>query len=201
MIRILNGKVVSLFSYIYPVFFKTKNNLKVGKKTRFMGLPIIKVGKKNASVVIGKNVLLNSNNQEYFTSISSPVKIQASENGKIEIGDNTRIHGASIHAYKEIKIGKNVLIASGVHIFDTNRHNLAFDDLEKRSEVISKGDPIYIGNYVWIGLNVIILPGVKIGQGSVIGAGSVVTNDIPEMCLAAGNPCRIIKRYHNTELT
>ena len=35
---------------------------------------------------------------------------------------------------------------------------------------------------------------VTIGQGSVIGAGSVVTRDIPEGVLAAGNPCRVIRK-------
>lgn len=30
-------------------------------------------------------------------------------------------------------------------------------------------------------------------NGCVIGAGSVVTRDIPDNCLAAGNPCRVIR--------
>lgn len=34
------------------------------------------------------------------------------------------------------------------------------------------------------------MPGVKIGDNSVIGAGSVVTRDIPENCVAYGNPCK-----------
>ena len=39
-----------------------------------------------------------------------------------------------------------------------------------------------------------ILPGVKIGDNTVIGAGSVVTKDIPDNCIAVGNPARVIKR-------
>jgi maltose O-acetyltransferase len=37
------------------------------------------------------------------------------------------------------------------------------------------------------------MPGVKIGNEVVIGSGSVVTKDIPNNCIAVGNPAKIIK--------
>lgn len=60
-------------------------------------------------------------------------------------------------------------------------------------ELVSKG-PIEIGKNVWICDNVCILPGVKIGNNCIIGANSVVNKDIPDNCLAAGNPARVIKK-------
>ena len=54
--------------------------------------------------------------------------------------------------------------------------------------------PVTIGDSVWIGGSVTILPGVTIGSGTTIGAGSVVTRDIPDHVVAAGNPCRVIKK-------
>ena len=39
-----------------------------------------------------------------------------------------------------------------------------------------------------------MLPGVTIGNNAVIGAGSVVNRDIPDGVVAAGNPCRVIRR-------
>ena len=56
--------------------------------------------------------------------------------------------------------------------------------------------PVLIGEDAWIGANCIILPGLSIGNGAVIGAGSVVTKDIPENCIAAGNPAKVIKERH-----
>lgn len=35
---------------------------------------------------------------------------------------------------------------------------------------------------------------MTIGNGTVIGAGSVVTKDIPGGVLAAGNPCKVIRK-------
>ena len=50
-----------------------------------------------------------------------------------------------------------------------------------------------IGNNVTLGAHVVIIGGVKIGNNVVIGAGSVVVKDIPDNCVAVGNPARVIK--------
>ena len=51
----------------------------------------------------------------------------------------------------------------------------------------------YIGQDCVIGVNAIVMPGVKIGNEVVIGSGSVVTKDIPNNCIAVGNPAKVIK--------
>jgi acetyltransferase-like isoleucine patch superfamily enzyme len=53
---------------------------------------------------------------------------------------------------------------------------------------------VEIGEGSWIGIGVAILPGVTVGKNTVIGANSVVTHDVPDCCIAAGNPARIINR-------
>lgn len=63
-----------------------------------------------------------------------------------------------------------------------------------------KGDTV-VGNDVWIGQNVTVLPGVHIGDGAIIAAGSVVASDVPAYHIAGGNPCRVIKRRFDPELT
>lgn len=47
---------------------------------------------------------------------------------------------------------------------------------------------------MWLGGNTVVCPGVHIGSNVVIGAGSVVTKDIPDWCIAAGNPCKVLRR-------
>ena len=54
------------------------------------------------------------------------------------------------------------------------------------SVTIKKGAVIFPG--------CIITAGVTIGQNSLIGAGSVVGEDIPENCVALGNPARVVKK-------
>jgi maltose O-acetyltransferase len=61
------------------------------------------------------------------------------------------------------------------------------------------GKPVTVGSDVWIGGGAILCPGVTIGSETVIGAGSVVTRDIPGGVLAAGNPCRVIRRIDQAD--
>ena len=51
-----------------------------------------------------------------------------------------------------------------------------------------------IGRRCFIGGRSIIMPGVEIGDDCVVGAGSVVTKSVPDRCIVAGNPARIIRR-------
>lgn len=81
-------------------------------------------------------------------------------------------------------IGPNVSIYTACHSTDPVERN-------RRNEW---AEPVSIGDSVWIGGNVTILPGVSIGDNVTIGAGSVVTKDIPDNVVAAGNPCRVIRR-------
>ena len=37
---------------------------------------------------------------------------------------------------------------------------------------------------------------IKIGKHCVIGANSVVTKDVPDYSVAAGAPCKVIKKYN-----
>lgn len=107
------------------------------------------------------------------------------------VGDNffLNVNGKLMDSGK-ITIGDNVFIAPNVCII-TEEHAM---DVEQRIAGLEYTHPVTIGNNVWICAGAIILPGVTIGDGSIIGAGSIVTKDIPPMCLAVGNPCKVIRK-------
>lgn len=43
--------------------------------------------------------------------------------------------------------------------------------------------------------------GITIGDNTIIGAGSVITRDIPANVVAAGVPCKVIRRITEDEKT
>ena len=87
-------------------------------------------------------------------------------------------------------IGPNLTIITGDHNTSV-LGNYICETMQKRPE---DDQDVIIESDVWIGCNVTILKGVTIGENSVIGAGSVVSGSIPANCIAAGNPCKVIKQ-------
>lgn len=97
-----------------------------------------------------------------------------------------------------IDIGKNVKITEGVtiltHGFDWSVLKGVYGDI-----LGSSGGGVKIGDNVFIGMQTTILKGVHIGNNVIIGANSLVNKDIPDNCVAAGNPCKVImslEEYH-----
>lgn len=154
------------------------------------GKPVIL--RMTGNIHIGNNVSLRSDDRGYHSSVYAPTRLMTDtrEDALIEIGDDTRINGASIHATEKIVIGRGCLIASNVTIVDSDGHGI-YPSERQLSNPVSK--PVIIEDNVWIGMSSIILKGVRIGRNSVIGAGSVVTKSIPSDCVAAGNPARVVK--------
>ena len=89
-----------------------------------------------------------------------------------------------------IRIGDNVQMAPNVAIY-TAGHPV---HPATRNTMYEYGIDVTIGDNVWLGGNVVVCPGVTIGDNAVIGAGSVVIRDIPAWTVAAGNPCRVIRK-------
>lgn len=109
----------------------------------------------------------------------------------ISVGKNVFFnYNCTLQDVGKITIGDDCMLAPGVAIY-TAGHPLHPDS---RNSGYEYGMDVTIGNNVWIGGSVVVTPGVRIGDCCVIGAGSVVTKDIPAWSLAAGNPCRVIRK-------
>lgn len=107
------------------------------------------------------------------------------------IGDNVFFNfNCIVLDVMQVTIGSRTLFGPNVQIY-TATHPMNF---KERASGLELAKPISIGEDVWVGGSVVICPGVSIGDRSVIGAGSVVTKDIPADVLAAGNPCRVIRK-------
>ena len=99
---------------------------------------------------------------------------------------------ATVTIGDDCNFGPNVTIVTPEHpLIKEERRFLLDQNGEVRHMCYAK--PVTIGNDCWLGANVVVCPGVTIGNGCVIGAGSVVTRDIPDNCVAAGVPCRVIR--------
>ncbi len=109
----------------------------------------------------------------------------------IEVGKNFfGNYNLTILDVGKVRIGDYCQVAPNVSIYTAGHpvHPAA------RNTMYEYGIDVTIGNNVWIGGNVVICPGVTIGDNAVIGAGSVVTRDIPAWSVAAGNPCKVIRK-------
>lgn len=116
--------------------------------------------------------------------------------GDVIIGDFTRI-GLHCTVIGPVRIGSHVNLAQGITVSALN-HN--FDDTELRidEQGVSTRE-VCIGDDVWIGANAVITAGVHIGRHAVVAAGAVVTKDVPEYCVVAGVPAKIIKRLNQKD--
>ena len=96
-----------------------------------------------------------------------------------------------------ISIGNNVKITEGVTILT---HGFDWSVLKGvYGDILGSGGGVAIGDNVFIGMKSTILKGVHIGNNVIIGANSLVNKDIPDNCVAVGNPCKVImglEEYH-----
>ena len=114
----------------------------------------------------------------------------------LTIGDgvwcNKRCYFASAN---DIVIGRKVIFAPDVYVADS-----AYDFRDVNAPIMHQGihtitNRIEIGDFSWIGIRAAILGNVTIGRGCVIGANSVITKSIPDYCVVAGQPGRVVRAY------
>lgn len=165
------------------------------KKVRISGKPCINQAlliEGDGEIRFAKNVHLGYKQSAGFYSQYMYMDVRG-QRSVIQIGEgailNNNINLSADHA--SIYIGDRTVCGINLSVHTSDGHGLSPG---KRHEGLYPCLSVYIGENVFIGDDVIVLKGSSIGRNSVIGAGSVVSGNIPENVVAAGNPCKVLRR-------
>ena len=161
-----------------------------GKNLQIPGKVLLLI--RGARITIGDNFYLSSGNGVNPIASNLQADVYVEPGAALTIGNNVGMSSTRLWIHESARIGNNVKIGGCVLITDTDAHPMNYMARRSSNEG-TKSAPVVIEDDVWIGAHCIILKGVTIGARSIIGAGSVVTKSIPADCVAAGNPCRVIK--------
>ncbi len=160
--------------FLNPFFHKKGKHTIIRFKSRMDVVPFKKF-------TVGSNSII-----EDYATVNNGV-------GDVIIGNNVGI-GLSNVIIGPVTMGNYVMLAQNIVVSGLN-HGYEDVTLPPRvQKVVTK--QITINDNVWIGANCVITAGVTIGKHTIIGAGSVVTKDIPEYCVAVGNPAKVVKKYN-----
>ena len=172
------GKVYRFDDELHEVIFKTRKLTDEFNQTRY-------------DDVDGRERII----RDLFGSVGEKVCVEppfrCDYGFNIHVGDNFYAnYGCVVLDSAKVSVGDHVFLGPNVQIY-TPCHPIY---APARNEGYEYAKEVTIGDDVWVGGNVTIVPGAHIGSNVVIGAGSVVTGDIPDGVVAAGNPCRIIRK-------
>jgi len=179
---------------VYNYLRFTYNGARIGSRSNIKYSLFFKKSKKS-QVMIGDNFTFFSSGNLNPLSPGREGAIFAEGDAIIKIGNMVGMSSTVLWAKVGITIGDRVTVGANTVILDSDCHSLNHLDRWTENDMKNcKSKPIVIEDDVLIGTGSYILKGVHIGARTVIGAGSVVTKDIPADCIAAGNPCKVIKQ-------
>lgn len=192
LIKLLNLSTtlrIKLYPRINRMILKT-HSVEFGKNLQIPGKVSWLI--RESRITIGDNFYLYSGNGVNPIASNLQADVYVEPGAALTIGNNVGMSSTRLWIHESARIGTNVKIGGCVLITDTDAHPM--DYVARRSSNDgTKSAPVVIEDDVWVGAHCIILKGVTIGARSIIGAGSVVTKSIPTDCVAAGNPCKVIK--------
>jgi acetyltransferase-like isoleucine patch superfamily enzyme len=99
-----------------------------------------------------------------------------------------------------VRLGRDVLLASGVQIPSGGKTHYFDDPTRPIREQGGERRMVIIGAGAWIGTGAIVL--ADVGKGTVVAAGAVVTKPLPDNVIAAGVPAKVIRsRFEKVEVS
>lgn len=139
-----------------------------------------------AETLIGQHVTLSAGMPTLAPIGADPVLIIGS---RCVVG-----RGSGIVAHDRVEVGDDVWTGHHVYITDQN-HGYELVDQPIGTQMWAN-DPVRIGAESWLGHGAVVLPGTTLGRHVVVAAGSVVVGlTVPDRCVVAGTPARIVRRH------
>jgi len=112
----------------------------------------------------------------------------------VRIGDRCVIgRGSHIVGHFDLVLGDD--IQTGPYVYVTDQNHTYSDPLEPVGRQWPVEAPVRIGSGSWLGAHAVVLPGADIGAHVVVAAGAVVRGRVPDRCVVAGVPARIVRRW------
>lgn len=162
-----------------------------GRGNRFWGRSVV-VRYPDSSISIGDGCSFRSDRTSNLIGVSRPCILAThGDRASLTIGNACGFSGTVIGARTCIVVGNGVLCGANTLITDFDWHSI---EPGQRRAGSGEARPVVIEDNVFLGYGTVVLKGVTIGKNSVIGANSVVTTNIPANVVAAGNPCRVLRR-------
>jgi acetyltransferase-like isoleucine patch superfamily enzyme len=119
---------------------------------------------------------------------------QMASNPVVRIGDRCVIgRGSHIIGHWSIELGDD--IQTGPYVYITDQNHSYLDPAMPIGRQWPVESAVRIGSGSWLGANVVVLPGSQIGEHVVVAAGAVVRGELPDHCVAAGVPARVVRRW------
>jgi len=182
----LSARIAFFFYGFLTKFNMFVKGIKFGSSNKFHGFTRLS-RMPNSRIIMGKKCIFLSLPFSNKIGINRPCMLSTLDNNaEIIIGDNCGFSGTVIGAFISVKIEDNVKCGANTLITDSDWH---LDDYRS-----SPSEPVVIKKNVWLGEGVKVLKGVVIGENSLIGANSLVVKSIPDNVIAAGNPCKVIRK-------
>src|SRR4051812_18469245 len=148
-------------------------------------------------IAIGERSTIGPN-----ASLSAGMPMHADARGApiISIGDRCMLgKGIGIVGHRRIEIGDDIWTGHYVYITDQNH---GYEDIDTPiGTQMWHDDAVSIGSGSWLGHGAVILPGTHVGRHVAVAAGAVVRGVIPDNCVVAGVPGRVIRRYDESSGT
>lgn len=120
------------------------------------------------------------------TYVLAGARLVVAEGGAVRIGARTYLgRDLTIVCGASVEIGDDVM----------GSDRLLFTDVGVTADGAAPPRPVRIGDGVFLGTGAMVLAGVSVGPRCLVGAGAVVVDSVPENCVVAGNPARVVRHF------